>query len=391
MQVGAVLVLSSLAEDNENNGPSPGGCAGDATLASFSNTPIAFFDVLGEPVLHRLVESLRRSGTGPIFVVVDHTLGRHPVLKDIAQWRVEVMEAPSDELPTTVEAAIGQCAKHGLRSVLTMQADTYADVDLADMMQFHRVSKQKATFARDGAGPLPITIIDSAYSNMAGTLVRQRHTLPRAMGDYEHRGYARRLHTAADLRALAKDALLRNCGIRPNGAEIRPGVWIASGARVHPHARITAPAYIGPYTRLRAGALISRCAAIERCCDVDRGTVVEDASILPYTYLGVCLDIAHAVVKQNRLLDLTRNLVLDVSDSFMGASWIGGHAATPAVMESMADKSTPAWKTVGERIRTLLPKHPQPAPTSARISYPKPERSWPALQPVPSTTDPQRS
>lgn len=391
MQVGAVLVLGGLAEDN-GNGQGREGTGDAGQLASFSTVPLALFEVLGEPILYRMVENLRRNGAGQIFLVADDALADHAVVKDIARWRIEVMHAPSEDMHSTIEAAIGRCGKLGLRTVVTMRADAYLDLDLADMLQFHRVSKQKASFTCDRLGPLSVAMIDSAYADTACMLVQNRHTLPRAMGDYQHRGYTRRLHTAADLRTLAKDALLGRCTIQPNGSQIRPGVWIAAGARVHPHARIGGRAYVGPYSRLRAGVQVSECAAVERCCDIDRGTVVEDASILPYTYLGVCLDIAHAVVKQNRLLDLTRNLVLDVSDSFMGTSWIGGRATARPPMDPVAtSRATPAWRAVGERLRTLLPKRPEPAAPSARISYPKPERPWPALQPVPSTTDSQRS
>jgi NDP-sugar pyrophosphorylase family protein len=382
---GAVLILGSFDGVDRLEQAKPG-TENEPSLSSFSSTPVALLDVLGEPILHRIVESLRRRNVGPLILVVENSLANHVVVRDIAHWHVEVMRAPVGALSSTVDAAIVRAAGEGTRRVLAIEASAYVELNVAELVHFQRESQQRATFVSDAAGPLPIALIDGKHTDIAWPLLVNRHTLPRYMGDYEHRGYVNRLQTVAQLRTLAKDALLRKCQIRPNGAEVRSGVWIAESARIHPHARVVGPAYIGPYTKLRPGALISGHSVVERCCEIDRGTVVEESSILPYTYLGVCLDLADAVVKQNKLIDLKRNCVLEVSDTFIAASRVAGRTTLPSLLG--LNRRLGGINAMRERLRSLLSRRPEPVP-STRVSYDAPTRRWSNLQPVPSTTEPR--
>jgi NDP-sugar pyrophosphorylase family protein len=76
-----------------------------------------------------------------------------------------------------------------------------------------------------------------------------------------------------------------------------------------------APAYIGRGSRIREDTLITRCSNIESFSSVDYGTVIEDSSILANSYVGIWLDVSHAVVQGNRLLNLERNVLLEFSDT----------------------------------------------------------------------------
>lgn len=387
MSVGAVVVLGDFpAEsglDKENVSGSP------LALRSFSTTPAALFELLGEPIIHRIVESLRRRAVGPISLVVDNSLANHSAVRDISRSRVEIIRSAAEEIPSTIETAVARFAEHGIRSVLAMHAAVYAELNVADLMRFHRETRQRATFVSDSQGPLPIALIDTRHADSAWLLVQNRHTLPRYMGDFEHCGYTNRLNTIKDLRALGTAALSRQCQVRPNGDEVRPGIWVADSARIHPHARVNGSAYIGPYTRLRAGALISEGSVIERCCEVDRGTVVSDAAILPYTYLGVCLDIANAVVKQNKVVDLKRSCMLEISDTFIGASRVGERPSLPSLLGAGGLAGFGTVQAMRDRLRMLLSR--KASATPARVSYEPPARAWNTLQTVPSTTDPRSS
>ena len=97
--------------------------------------------------------------------------------------------------------------------------------------------------------------------------------------------------------------------------EVRPGVWLDEGSEIHRRARVVAPAYIGCASKVRADALITRLSDIERDCCIDCGTVVEDTSVLANTTIGICLDLCHAVVSGNILLNLEREVLIEISDS----------------------------------------------------------------------------
>jgi len=87
------------------------------------------------------------------------------------------------------------------------------------------------------------------------------------------------------------------------------------GAEIHRRARVVAPAYIGGGSKVRADALITRFSNIERDCCIDCGTAVEDSSVLANTSVGIWLDLCHAVVRENMLLNLERDVLIEILDS----------------------------------------------------------------------------
>src|SRR5262249_36054005 len=97
--------------------------------------------------------------------------------------------------------------------------------------------------------------------------------------------------------------------------EVRPGVWIEESAVVDRGARVVGPAYVGPHVRVSASSVITRSSNLEHGSQVDYGTIVEDASVLAGTYLGVGLDVTHAVVRGSSLADLRRNHQIEISDA----------------------------------------------------------------------------
>ena len=108
--------------------------------------------------------------------------------------------------------------------------------------------------------------------------------------------------------------MLEKNAIRPVGKEIKPGVWVGEGARIHRKARVVAPAFIGAHSKIRASALITRGSVIEHHAEVDCGTVVENSTVLPFTYVGAGLDVMHSVVGFRRLSHLLRNVEVEISD-----------------------------------------------------------------------------
>src|SRR5262249_54713607 len=141
-----------------------------------------------------------------------------------------------------------------------------------------------------------------------------RKTVERRMPTYRLRSYVNRLQNAHDLRQLVVDAFSSQCAIRPGGDETRSGVWVDHGSHVDRRSRLVPPAYIGRNTNVRASALITHFSNIERQCDIDCGTVVEDSTILANTHLGSWLDVSHAIVSGSVLVHLRRNVQVEIHD-----------------------------------------------------------------------------
>ena len=309
MVAGAILVVGPLAS-GPGSGPQPWGTAAGSPQV-LAGCSIPCLEVLGQSVLHRTIGRLLRSGVQPITVVADGAMAS--LVPRLAARFVAFDASSSDSWPS-VESTFAEYAHRGVETVLLIRLGAYAELNFADLARFHRQRTPCVTRAQDGDGPLDlwcITVSGCATPSLRCMVVEPGETV----GSYFVRGYVNRLATAYDLRRLAVDGLLARCSVRPGGREVRPGVWIEESAQVHRDARIVPPAYIGHKSRLRAACLVTRHSNLERGAQVDYGTAIEDSTVLAHTYLGPGLDVAHAVVCGSHLVDLRRDLELEICDS----------------------------------------------------------------------------
>jgi NDP-sugar pyrophosphorylase family protein len=383
MTVGSVLFIKgsggrhSSLWDGESRGSSSQAVP---ALSSLSNEPAALLEILGEPVLHRVIEVLRRANVAPIFVVADQELRDSSALRSLRGERIEVLTGPEETLPALVERTVKRCDSCGIENVLLMDPSTYAEIDVESMVLAHLQGHHLVTVAHDDSGSLPIAMVTASHPEEASVLIQGRMLHPHPMARFHHGAYVNRLSSAADLRRLAQDGLQHRCRIRPNGEEIMPGTWVADSAYIHPTARLAGPVYVGPRSRVRSGAVIAECSSIERDCIVERGTTVNNSSLLSGTYVGVCLDVSSGVVNQHKFVDLRRNVVLEIIDSLLGASARPAGALMPSLWASMTRKSAPSFGGLRGRFGNLVAPRPAvPAVAQARIAY-APADTWATLK-----------
>lgn len=382
MRVGSVLFLKQSVDAVP--------CAGNQSQAAGTFSPVspALVEILGEPVLHRMIESLRRSNVDPVFVVADERFRTHPAIRTLSRERIHVLTASENNLCGRLETAVKRCGEAGADSVVVMEAGPYVELDVADLVHAHQSNRGRATLVHDSEGPLPIVMVSSNDGEFAASLLGKRLLFPEATTRYCHNAYVNRLRSARDFRLLAQDSLEHRCRIRPNGDEIAPGVWVANSARIHASARVIGPAYVGPNSRLRAGTVVSDCSTVERDCIVERGSVVADSSILSGTYLGACLDLRHSMVWQNNFVDLERNVEIRMLDNLMGATSLSSRQRSDGLSAEAAKSGDSAPRSVSERLRTLLTRreYPVAVPVPARVAYSSTDR-WSSLKPLSGTTD----
>lgn len=306
-----VIVGPEIREELE------GGVSLESTSSEFplgapqlqQSTPLACVEVLGRSVVGRLIDELRRADVDTISVFADAAIApRHAGVDSSTNVTLCATEAPWDMAAQKLAAY----AETEIEAILVMRASAYVEFDLTEFLQSHREQGNAATRAFDNEGPLDIWIIDKArIAEGENVLATSRTSKP---ARYRVRGYVNRLEHPRDLRRLVVDGLTSGCGFRPQASEIRPGVWIDEGAQLNREARIVAPAYIGRGSRVEAQCLITRCSNVESNCQVDYGTVVEDSSILSNSYVGIGLDLSHSIVDGNNLLNLERNVTLEIAD-----------------------------------------------------------------------------
>lgn len=288
MLASAILVVGTRALMNTTFGESLSGDGAEAPT-----DPIASLEILGQSIVEHTLRRLRSAGINSVSVVSE------AALSTTAGRRF-------------VPDVLMKQARKGFKKVLLIGLGAYTEVDFPELLQFHEDSGASVTRVCDADGPLDFWVLDTAPPVLNGFDSSSDADMP---SDYLTRGYVNRLTGPRDLRRLAVDAFLGHCAIRPRGREIRPGIWLDAGARVHRSARIVAPAYIGRGARVRASALITRFSNVERRCLVDCGTVIEDSSLLPHTYVGKALDVVHSVVEGHRLANLSCDVAIAIEDS----------------------------------------------------------------------------
>jgi NDP-sugar pyrophosphorylase family protein len=298
---------------------------------SVVDIPIAFLDVLGQPVLERVLQRLQHFGVSAVTLVSEATndsegsepIARRSTLRPDLTW----IQAAASDFWTAAEAAFSNYADAGAELVLAVRVGPYVEVDYEDLIQHHLDKRCRITMTVDSAGvPLDIFVLTASRRNDASTLFRTGLQKMRTQCEhYQVKGYVNRLQNAGDLRQLGLDGLLAKNGIRPVGTESKPGVWLADGVRIHHKARIVAPAFIGARSKVRASALITRGTIIEHHAEVDCGTVVENSTVLPYTYIGAGLDVMHSVVGFHHLNHVLRGADVEIFDQRL----VGMSAVSP--------------------------------------------------------------
>jgi len=288
--------------------------APDKSQETLAGNPYGLADVLGQPVVYRLLDMLKRADITNIAVVTEAPCSVWPIgTAKQGSWS----QAGQDQLWREAEQVFGEFSHGGADLVIVVRVGCYAEVDYADLVRFHATCGNRITSVIDDQGtPLDIYAIAGSRRNDAAFLFRHRLRQFRSAREfYEFKGYINRLNSPQDLRNLAIDALMQRVQITPDGEQIKPGVWVGRGAKIHRRARVLSPAFIGAGSRVRAAAVITRCTALERHTVVDCGTVVENVSTLPHTYLGAGLDITHSVVGRSRVWNLKRNVEVEFADA----------------------------------------------------------------------------
>jgi NDP-sugar pyrophosphorylase family protein len=322
MDVRAILVVGNTDTERDGKGP---------LSESFAGLPLAFQHVLGKSVLARIVQRLRHFGISNIATVCDAHAAASLDPVSAKEFNIAVQERG---LWRCAESIFNDFVQKGAELVLILRVGVYAEIDFEEFIQFHLEHNGRATVAVDARGyRLGLVAASTSRRNDAAYLFRHNMEEFRVpCQQYVFRGYVNRLITPADLRQLSVDALLQRNQVQPVGKEIRPGVWAGPRASIHPRARIVAPAYIGERAKVRASAVVTRFASIEHHAVIDCGTVVENTSVAPYTYIGVGLDLTYSLVGNNRIANLRRHVEVEIKDPML-VSTVSASAPLRALRE----------------------------------------------------------
>jgi NDP-sugar pyrophosphorylase family protein len=278
------------------------------------DAPLATLDVAGKSTLQRTAERLQQYGISSVSAVVEAT-PNSGVRNFGLPSDVTCVSAAPDRFWRTAESVFNDMAQSGAELVILIRLGAYAEVDFEKQVQFHIDRKERVTRMASDEQMLEIFCISASRRNDAASLFRTQLAHCRSECPVlQHDGYVNPLATARDLRQFAIDILTQQTQTCPAGKEVKPGVWTAPGAMIEKGARILAPAFVGSLARIRSGAVITRCSSVERHAEVDCGTVVENSTVLPFSYVGAGLDLAHSIAGMGRIVNLHRDVTVTIAD-----------------------------------------------------------------------------
>ena len=323
-----------------------------------AGVPIGLLDVLGEPILQRVIDRLDHFGVCGIAVVTQVPGTAAPLAPGSLRPGIHWTDAIDGNFWRSAEAAFNDFAQAGAELVLVIRIGSYAELDYEDAVQFHLDKGSRVTSVCDASGaPLDTFVISASRRNDAAYLFRhelQEMRVP--CEEYRFVGYVNPLSEGRDLRVLALDGFAGIANVPPCGREIKPGVWVVDGARVHRTARLLAPCFVGAHAKVRASSLLTRGSVAEHHAEIDCGTIIENSTVLPATVVGAGLDAVQSVIGFRRVWNLRRSVEVEISDS----RFVGALRSAPVRMVGHAVQLAALFaKSIGQ---TLLGRKATPQP-----------------------------
>jgi len=317
VKTAAILVLGSpapaysfLASEDKH----ATGCPGD-----IAGIPLSCIEILGATILQRTMQRFADAGVDSFTIVADASLLKVIKLANVMPgWLVKINSFQGDaDVWPSIEGSLQNDFANETGNVFLVKLGAYAEFDPNTVVMFAENNDHSAVRVHDQLGSVGTWLLNQSANLEAVAKEFQNGGQDSSIKTYFFEGYVNRLSRMQDLRRFVMDVFQSRCSAQPQGKEVRAGVWVDDGAQVHKQARVVPPAYIGKNSRVGPASLITRSSSIERDCNVDYGTVVEDSSVLASTYIGTGLDVAHSVVCGNMLVHLNQNLVMEINDEIL--------------------------------------------------------------------------
>lgn len=348
MEVGAIIILEAEWGNADGSAPRASGKDGvgrQSGLGGFLRGPIEFVELLGQSLLERTVQQFCDANFKTTLVLHPKALGVTPQFRRVPE---DLKVVVAEDVWSAALSVLSTYSNMGIDCAALTISNAYAEADLLDLMSFHCSGGQAVTRASDPQGPLDLWVVNSNGDHRRVVGEWRAALSSRDVDSYFIQQYVKRLGSADDFRQLVADSLMSRCSLRPVGSQLRPGVWVDAGVQIRSGARVVGPAYLGRNSIVGEGALITRSSNIESGSHIDYGTAVEDTSVLSDTYVGMWLDVRHSLVYANRLLNIERDVLVEVSDPNLVRSNVAGDKAAlrPEAAE-MADKA-PVRRSLNE-------------------------------------------
>ncbi|MFD0886806.1 sugar phosphate nucleotidyltransferase, partial [Streptosporangium algeriense] len=307
-----------------------------------ANQPKPLLPVINRPIMEHVLRLLRRHGFTETVVTVQFlaALVRN-YFGDGDELGMSLYYATEDTPLGTAGSVKNAAGKLRDEPFLVISGDALTDMDLTDMIRFHRENGALVTIGlKRVPNPLEfgIVIVDDrgrverflekptwgqVFSDTVntGVYVMEPEVLdeiaageaadwsadvfPRLLArgaplyGYVADGYWEDVGTHESYLRAQADVLSGRVRVDIDAFEVSPGVWVAEGASVDPDAVLKGPLYVGDYAKVEAGAELREFTVLGSNVVVREGAFLHRAVVHDNVYVGPSAHLRGCVVGKN--------------------------------------------------------------------------------------------
>jgi mannose-1-phosphate guanylyltransferase len=300
--------------------------------------------VVNKPFLEHMLDNLKRHHIDEIILA---TCYLPDCIRQHFESRSELgmsLTYAFEETPLGTGGAVKNAERFLDDTFIVFNGDIFSDLDLTDMIRFHRDHKAKVTIALTPVeDPIAYGVVETdsqcrvrcfiekpsretVTTNLinAGTYVLEPevlelipagvyHMLERGLFPdlveqgipffgYRSNAYWIDIGVPEDYLNLHHDILMGKAIARFPGKSIADDVWLEEDCDIHPSAKIIGPVVIGKGCTVEQGARISGPAVLGVECSVGQGTTIDEAILWCNVKLGKDVTVRNSVVGNNSIV-----------------------------------------------------------------------------------------
>lgn len=306
--------------------------------------PKPMVPVLSRPVMEYIIELLKSHGFDDIIVTlfylpreIRHHFG------DGSQFGVKLRYFV-EEFPLGTAGSVRNAIKYLDEPFLVISGDTLTDINLTEVVNFHREKQAVATLAltkvdnpleygvvmtdddgritrflekpswaevfsdtvNTGIYVLDPVIFDYYQDKQVFDFSKDLFPLLMAKGDPLYatlRGeYWCDVGNLQQYRQANYDLLAGRVKARIDAQEVKPGVYVQHGAQIEPEARLEGPCFIGTGSKIRKDVKIGAYSVVGQHCDVNQGASIKRSVLWDRVFIGKKAELRGAIGCHNAMI-----------------------------------------------------------------------------------------
>ena len=302
------------------------------------NLPKPMVPILNRPFLERLLLRLKEQEVEEVALTLSYLPEVVKAFFGEGEALGLQLSYPVEEQPLGTAGAVKNWEQRLDDTFLVFNGDIFTDLDLSEVVSFHRQKKAQATIVLTPVeDPTAYGVVEADASGRvrrflekpsqdqvstvwvnAGTYVLEPQVLEHIPAGqpymferglfpwlleqglpvycYPSRAYWMDLGTPGNYLRLHRDLLLGAARLQLDGEVPEEGVWMGKGCRIAPDVQLRPPVVLGPGCTLESGAQVLGPAVVGPECTIGQGSVVDGAVLWSRVRLGAGTTVTRCIL-----------------------------------------------------------------------------------------------